>query len=55
MSNLGEPHGGTLVNLLVDEDEHVALGREVADLPTIELDSRHLADFELPPLDAPYG
>ncbi len=47
MSNLGEPHGGTLVNLLVDEDEHVALGREVADLPTIELDSRHLADFEL--------
>ena len=47
MSNLGEPYGGTLVNLLVDDEEHVALGREVADLPTIELDSRHLADFEL--------
>ncbi len=47
MSNLGEPYGGTLVNLLVDEEEHVELGREVADLPTIELDSRHLADFEL--------
>ncbi len=47
MSNLGEPYGGTLVNLLVDDEEHVELGREVADLPTIELDSRHLADFEL--------
>ena len=47
MSNLGEPHGGALVNLLVGEEEHVELGREVADLPTIELDSRHLADFEL--------
>ena len=47
MSNLGEPHGGTLVNLLVDDDEHVEIGREVASLPTIELDSRHLADFEL--------
>ena len=47
MSNLGEPYGGTLVNLLVDEEEHVELGREVASLPTIELDSRHLADFEL--------
>ncbi|MXX17977.1 MAG: sulfate adenylyltransferase [Dehalococcoidia bacterium] len=47
MSNLGEPYGGTLVDLLVDEEEHVELGREVASLPTIELDSRHLADFEL--------
>ena len=47
MSNLGEPYGGTLVNLLVDEEEHVEIGREVASLPTIELDSRHLADFEL--------
>jgi sulfate adenylyltransferase len=47
MSNLGEPYGGTLVDLLVGEEEHVELGREVADLPTIELDSRHLADFEL--------
>ncbi len=47
MSNLGDPHGGTLVNLLVDDDEHVEIGREVASLPTIELDSRHLADFEL--------
>lgn len=47
MSNLGEPYGGTLVDLLVGEEEHVEIGREVADLPTIELDSRHLADFEL--------
>ncbi|MCY3505145.1 MAG: sulfate adenylyltransferase [Chloroflexi bacterium] len=47
MSNLGEPYGGTLVDLLVDEEEHVEIGREVASLPTIELDSRHLADFEL--------
>ena len=47
MSNLGEPYGGTLVNLLVDDEQHVELGTEVADLPTIELDSRHLADFEL--------
>jgi len=47
MSNLGEPYGGTLVDLLVGEEEHVEIGREVASLPTIELDSRHLADFEL--------
>ncbi|MYH68397.1 MAG: sulfate adenylyltransferase [Dehalococcoidia bacterium] len=47
MSNLGEPYGGTLVDLLVGEEEHVEIGREVAGLPTIELDSRHLADFEL--------
>jgi len=47
MSNLGEPYGGTLVDLLVTGEEREELGREVASLPTIELDSRHLADFEL--------
>ena len=47
MSALGEPYGGTLVDLLLTDGEREELGREVADLPSIELDSRHLADFEL--------
>ena len=47
MSALGEPYGGELVDLLVSGQEREDLGREVANLPSIELDSRHLADFEL--------
>ena len=47
MSALGEPYGGALVDLLVTGDEREALGREVASLPTIALDSRAASDFEL--------
>ena len=47
MSALGEPYGGELIDLLVSGEEREDLGREVADLPSIELDTRHLADFEL--------
>ena len=47
MSALGEPYGGELVDLLVSGQEREDLGREVANLPSIELDSRHLADLEL--------
>ncbi|HCU99787.1 MAG: sulfate adenylyltransferase [Dehalococcoidia bacterium] len=47
MSILGEPYGGTLVNLLVTGDEREELGRRVSELPTIELDSRTISDFEL--------
>ncbi len=47
MSALGEPYGGALVDLLVGDGEREELGREVASLPTIELDSRTTSDFEL--------
>ena len=47
MSKLGEPYGGTLVNLLVDGAERETLGREIASLPAIEMDSRTTSDFEL--------
>ena len=47
MSALGEPYGGELVDLLVTGEEREELGRGVADLPTIELDSRTTSDFEL--------
>ena len=47
MSALGEPYGGALVDLLVTDGEREELGREVATLPTIELDSRTTSDFEL--------
>ena len=47
MSGLGEPYGGTLVDLVVSEAERQELGREVADLPAIPLDSRTTSDFEL--------
>ncbi len=47
MSALGEPYGGELIDLLLSGEEREDLGREVAHLPSIELDTRHLADFEL--------
>ncbi len=47
MSALGEPYGGTLVDLVVEGADRGALAREVATLPTIELDSRTTSDFEL--------
>lgn len=47
MSALGEPHGGALVDLVAGGAEREELGREIADLPAIELDSRTASDFEL--------
>jgi len=47
VSALGEPYGGALVDLVVEGADREALAREVATLPTIELDSRTTSDFEL--------
>lgn len=44
---LGEPHGGVLVNLLVDEEEQQQLRAEASRLPVVRLDSRTLSDLEL--------
>lgn len=44
---LGEPYGGTLVNLLVDGDEQQQLQAEAVRLPVVRLDSRSLSDLEL--------
>lgn len=46
-NNLIEPHGGILVNLLVDE-ERAALLKDIAlNLPDVTLNERQLCDFEL--------
>ena len=47
MSALGQPYGGELVDLVVGQAEREELGREVASLPAIVLDSRTRSDFEL--------
>ena len=47
MSTLGAPYGGELVDLLATGSRREDLGREVASLTSIELDSRHTSDFEL--------
>ncbi len=47
MSALGEPYGGTLIDLIATGDEKAELAREAASLPSIELDSRTRSDFEL--------
>ena len=47
MSALGEPYGGVLVDLVAGDDERSELAREVASLPSIELDSRTRSDLEL--------
>lgn len=47
MSILGAPYGGELVNLVVDQAERETIGREIASLPAIMLDSRTRSDFEL--------
>ncbi len=46
-AHLIEPHGGDLVELLVDEDRAVALKEASRDWPSIALNPRHLADLEL--------
>ncbi|MEX2081791.1 MAG: sulfate adenylyltransferase, partial [Dehalococcoidia bacterium] len=47
MSKLGEPYGGTLIDLVATGDEKAELAREAASLPSIQLDSRTRSDFEL--------
>ncbi len=47
MSALGEPYGGALVDLVASGGAGEELAREVAGLPTVELDSRTTSDFEL--------
>ena len=41
------PHGGTLVNLLAEGDEAEALRAEAANLPTVVVSERELADLEM--------
>ncbi|MBA3691047.1 MAG: sulfate adenylyltransferase [Actinobacteria bacterium] len=42
-----DPHGGTLVNLLADGSEGDALRAEAANLPTLVVSERELADLEM--------
>jgi sulfate adenylyltransferase len=44
---LPEPHGGSLVNLLVDEDRSVLLKEIALNLPDITLNDRQLCDLEM--------
>jgi sulfate adenylyltransferase len=47
MSSIVAPHGGTLVDRLVPEDEAAALRERAENLPRLALDTRELADLEL--------
>ena len=47
MTGLGQPYGGTLIDLLATGASREDIGREAATLPSIEMDSRHTSDFEL--------
>ena len=46
-SNLIQPHGGELVDLMVDDATAEKLKAESRDLPSLTLQSRHLCDLEL--------
>jgi sulfate adenylyltransferase len=46
-NHFAEPHGGTLVNLLVDNDRQATLKELSINLPDIVLNDRQLCDFEL--------
>ena len=41
------PHGGTLINLLVEGDAATALAAEAANLPTLVVGERELSDLEM--------
>ncbi|MCH2112440.1 MAG: sulfate adenylyltransferase [Planctomycetes bacterium] len=41
------PHGGTLVNRLLEGDERASLLAQAASLPTLTLNSRECSDFEM--------
>ncbi len=45
--NLIAPHGDTLVNLIVDQQQHAALKEEANSYPSIDLNPRQLCDLEL--------
>jgi len=45
--SLGEPYGGTLINLVASGEGHAALATEVGSLPVVDMDSRTTSDFEL--------
>lgn len=45
--SLGEPYGGTLVNLVASGDARAVLVAETASLPIVDMDSRTTSDFEL--------
>jgi sulfate adenylyltransferase len=45
--NLIEPYGGTLINLLVLEEEREELRQRAADLPRLQLTPRNICDLEL--------
>lgn len=47
MSTIVAPHGGTLIDRLVPEDEAAALRERARALPRLALDARELADLEL--------
>ena len=47
MDHLIAPHGGTLCNLLVDEDRAEALKAESGDFLSVTLGQRHICDLEL--------
>jgi sulfate adenylyltransferase len=47
MDHLTAPHGGTLCNLLVDEDQAEALKTESGDFLSVTLGQRHICDLEL--------
>ncbi len=42
-----EPHGGSLINLMVDEERAAILKDISLDLPDITLNDRQLCDLEL--------
>ncbi len=41
------PHGGSLVDRIVSEEENAELASELPRLPALTLDTRELADLEL--------
>ena len=47
MEHLIAPHGGTLCNLLVDEDQAEVLKNESGDFLNVTLNQRHICDLEL--------
>ena len=47
MEHLIAPHGGTLCNLLVDEDQAETLKNESGDFLNVTLSQRHICDLEL--------
>ena len=47
MSGLVAPHGGTLVNRIVDKERATQLAQRAAELPTITLSAKQACDLEM--------